>query len=109
MLGLGTWQFEVDTMFYRGRVLLIVGEKDGGYDISIDIPGMDVPDFKVVSIEAEDGNTDVSGTVTGAAQTDLLRGKDIPFSIAFDGDTAEGFLKVPFMGKFTMRDGKKIG
>jgi len=102
MLGLGTWQFEVDTMFYRGRVLLMVGEKDGEYDISIDIPGMDVPDFKVVSIEAEDN------TVTGAAQTDLLRGKDIPFSITFDGDTAEGYLKVPFMGKFTMRDGKKI-
>ena len=102
MLGLGTWQFEVDTMFYRGRVLLMVGEKDGEYDISIDIPGMDVPDFKVVSIETEDN------TVTGAAQTDLLRGKDIPFSITFDGDTAEGYLKVPFMGKFTMRDGKKI-
>ena len=103
MLGLGTWQFEVDTMFYRGRVLLIVGEKDGAYDISIDIPGMDVPDFKVISIEAEDN------TVTGAAQTDLLRGKDIPFSITFDGDTAEGYLKVPFMGKFSLREGKKIG
>ena len=103
MFGLGTWEFNVDTMFYRGRVLLMVGEKDGEYDISIDIPGMDVPDFKVVSIAVEDN------TVTGAAQTDLLRGKDIPFSITFDGDSAEGFLKVPFMGKFTMRDGKRIG
>ncbi|MDR2687774.1 MAG: hypothetical protein LBB75_08465 [Oscillospiraceae bacterium] len=103
MLGLGTWEFNVDTMFYRGRVLLMVNEKDGAYDIGIDIPGMDVPAFEVASIEAE-GNT-----VTGAARTDLLRGKDIPFSITFDGDSAEGFLKVPFMGKFTMRDGKKIG
>ena len=102
MLGLGTWEFNVDTMFYRGRVLLIVNEKDGEYDIGIDIPGMDVPAFEVKSIEVEDN------TVTGAAQTDLLRGKDIPFSITFDGDTAEGFLKVPFMGKFTMRDGKRI-
>ena len=108
MLGLGTWEFNVDTMFYRGRVLLMVTEKDGEYDIGIDIPGMDVPAFEVKSLVAEDGNTDVSGTVTGTAQTDLLRGKDIPFSITFDGDTAEGFLKVPFMGKFTMRDGKRI-
>jgi len=103
MLGLGTWEFFVDTMFYRGRVLLMVADKDGEYDVSIDIPGENIPDFKVVSI-VEEGNT-----VTGAAQTDLLRGKDIPFSITFDGDSAEGFLKVPFMGKFTMRDGKRIG
>jgi len=103
MLGLGTWEFRVDTMFYRGRVMLMVGEKDGGYDIGIDIPGMDVPDFSINSIAAE-GNT-----ITGTAQTDLLKGKDIPFSVTIDGDTAEGFLKVPFMGKLTMKDGKKIG
>jgi len=109
MLGLGTWEFNVDTMFYRGRVLLVVEEKDGEYDISLDIPGMDVPSFDVVSLEADEGNTDTAGTITGAAQTDLLRGKDIPFSITFDGDSAEGFLKVPFMGKFSMRDGKRIG
>ena len=108
MLGLGTWEFFVDTMFYRGRVLLTVADKDGDYDISIDIPGMDVPDFKVTSLAAEEGNTETNGTVTGTAQTDLLRGKDIPFSITFDGDSADGFLKVPFMGKFTMRDGKRI-
>ena len=102
MLGLGTWEFNVDTMFYRGRVLLIVNEKDGAYDIGIDIPGMDVPAFEMKSIAVEDT------TVTGTVQTDLLRGKDIPFSVTFDGDSAEGFLKVPFMGKFTMRDGKRI-
>jgi len=108
MLGQGTWEFNVDTMFYRGRVLLMVGEKDGQPDISIDIPGMDVPAFELMSLEADEGNTETAGTITGAVQTDLLRGKDIPFSISFDGDSAEGFLKVPFMGKFTMRDGKKI-
>ena len=103
MLGLGTWEFNVDTMFYRGRVLLMVGENNGEYDISIDIPGMDVPDFELSNIAAEDN------TVTGTAQTDLLRGKDIPFSVTFDGDSAEGFLKVPFMGKFNLREGKKVG
>ena len=102
MLGLGTWEFFVDTMFYRGKVLLMVGEKDGDYDIGIDIPGMDVPPFSVARLAAE-GNT-----VTGMARTDLLPGKDIPFSITFDGDAADGFLKVPFMGKFTLRNGKRV-
>jgi len=102
MLGLGTWEFQVDTMFYRGKVLLMVGEKDGGYDIGIDIPGMDVPDFAITSLAAEDN------TVSGTVQTSLLKGKDIPFSVTFEGETASGFMKVPFMGKLTMKDGKRI-
>jgi len=103
MLGLGTWEFHVDTMFYRGKVLLIVKEKDGEYDMDIDIVGMDsTPPFAVISMGVE-GNT-----ISGVAQTDLLKGKDIPYSMTFDGDTAAGFLKVPFMGKIKLKDGKKI-
>ena len=102
MVGLGTWEFFLDTMFYRGKVFLRVGEKEGGYDIGIDIPGMQMPPFSVNGMAAE-GNT-----VTGMARTDLLPGKDIPFSITFDGDKADGFLKVPFMGKLTLKNGTKI-
>jgi len=103
MLGLGTWQFFVDTMFYRGNVLLMVKDKDGEYDIGIDIPGVDIPAFAVISLAAE------GDTINGIAQTDLLKGKDIPFSITFDGDTASGFMKIPFMGKLAMKDGKRTG
>jgi len=103
MLGLGTWEFNVDTMFYRGKVLLIVKEKDGAYDMDIDIVGMDsTPPFAVLSMNVE-GNT-----VSGAAQTDLLKGKEIPYSITFDGDTATGFLKVPFMGKINLKNGARV-
>jgi len=103
MVGLGKWKFFVDTMFYRGDAVLTVGDKNGKYDISIDLPGIDVPDFTISDMQA-DGNT-----VTGNVQTSLLKGKDIPFSCTFDGDTANGFLKVPFMGKVALKEGKKIG
>ena len=102
MLGLGTWEFQENTMFYRGRVLLVLADKDGEYDVTLDLPGVDVPDFEIVNM-AQDGNT-----IAGAVKTSLLKGKEIPFSVTFDGDTANGFMKIPFMGKITMKDGKRI-
>ena len=105
MLGLGTWQFSVDTMFYRGDAKVIIGEQDGAYTVDVDIPVMDdMPDFSFNSLEA-DGNT-ITGTAT--IDLDMMRGKEIPFSVTFDGDTASGFLKIPFMGKITLKDGKRV-
>jgi len=102
MLGLGKWKFQLDTMFYRGDVYLIVGEEDGEYDISIELTGMDIPEFTYESLQVE-GNT-----VTGIVHTDLLRGKDIPFGITFEDGAANGFLKIPFMGKIKLKDGVNI-
>ncbi|MCL2530784.1 MAG: hypothetical protein FWE40_01330 [Oscillospiraceae bacterium] len=103
MVGLGKWKFFVDTMFYRGDAVLMVGEKNGKYDIDISLTGVEIPDFSINDMKAE-GNT-----VTGNVQTSMMKGKDIPFSCTFEGDTANGMLKVPFMGKIALKDGKKIG
>ena len=102
LLGEGKWKFQLDTMFYRGDAFMTVGNKDGEYDIKIELVDMSVPDFSYEQLVA-DGNT-----VTGIAHTDLLKGKDLPFSITIEGDTANGFLKVPFMGKIKLKDGEKI-
>jgi len=102
MLGLGKWKFKLDTMFYRGDAFLTVGEKDGEYDIGIELVDMNLPEFSYEGLQVE------GDTVTGIAHTDLLRGKDIPFTITFEGDTANGFLKVPFMGKIKLKDGERI-
>ena len=102
MIGLGNWKFHVDTMFYRGDAILSIADKDGKYDVSIDITEIDVPEFSIYGIE-QDGNT-----ITGLAQTDLLKGKEIPFSITFEDDTANGFLKVPFLGRIKLENGQKM-
>ena len=102
MIGLGTWKFEVDTMFYKGAALLTI-TNDGEYAIKVELPDMaNMPEIAVGSI-TEDGDT-----LGGIAVTDLLKGKDIPCSVTFDGDEAEGFLKVPFIGKLKLKDGRKV-
>ncbi|MDR0530985.1 MAG: hypothetical protein LBG83_02845 [Oscillospiraceae bacterium] len=105
LLGEGKWKFLVDTMFYKGEALLAVGEKDGGYDIQIELTGMDMPENTFEDIEVDEE----TNTVTGIAHTSLLPGKDIPFGLTVEGDTASGFLKIPFMGKIRLRDGVRIG
>ena len=103
MIGIGKWKFNVDTMFYRGEAYLIISEKDGKPDIELDLPGQQVPDFAVSGLEYE------GSTVTGMIQTSMLKGKDIPFSCTFEGDTANGFLKIPFIGKVKLNNGERVG
>ena len=100
---LGKWKFYIDTMFYRGDAFLTVKELNGEFDISTEIPGMAVPKITYSNIEW-DGNT-----VTGNAKADFLQGKDVPFSVTFEGDTANGFLKAPFIGKIKLKNGEKVG
>ncbi|MDR2646864.1 MAG: hypothetical protein LBB67_01890 [Oscillospiraceae bacterium] len=103
MIGLGKWKFPVDTMLYRGDAVVDVADDGGTYAITIALSGMDVPDITVSDVRENEN------TVTGTAQIEVLKGKDIPFSITFEGDCANGFLKVPFMGKIKLNKGVRIG
>jgi len=101
MIGLGKWEFQVDTMFYKGAAFLTITH-DGEYAIQVELPDMTGMQIAVADI-TEDGDT-----LNGTATTDMLKGKDIPCSVTFDGDEAEGFLKVPFIGKLKLKDGRKV-
>ena len=104
MLGLGRWKFFVDTMFYRGDAFITVADKNGKYDVTLDLPGMNnMPKVEVVNMQAE------GSSLNGVAHTDMLKGKDIPFSITFDGDRASGMLKAPFIGRIRLNNGMKVG
>ena len=102
MIGLGIWEFQVDTMFYKGKAILTITH-DGAYAIKVELPDMTSLVIAVADI-TEDGDT-----LNGTATTDMLKGKDIPCSVTFDGDEAEGVMKVPFIGKLKLKNGKKIG
>jgi len=90
-------------MFYNGAAILDISDNGGEYDIKCDLPDMEIPEIKIGSV-TEDGDT-----LNAIASTDMLKGKDIPCAVTFDGDSAEGFLKVPFLGKLKLQDGEKIG
>jgi len=103
MLGLGKWKFQVKTRFYSGDAYLVVGEKDGAYDIHTELGNGKRADFRFGKLQVE-GNT-----ITGTAQHSLLQGNLIPFSATFEDDSASGFLDVPFVGMIKFSDGEKVG
>ena len=47
-------------------------------------------------------------TINATVQTSILAGKDINLFAEFDGDTFDGYLKIPFIGKIKFKDGRKI-
>lgn len=103
MLGLGNWEFTVDSMLFRGKVKVAVTNEDGAYDVKLDIPGMDkIPPIVIVSIEEKENE------LCGIAKNSALGDKDIPFSFSFDGEKATGFIKIPIVGKINLKDGRMI-
>jgi len=102
MIGLGKWACNVNTMFFSGEVKIKVFDNNGSYGFELDIPGITVPDITIKEIKEEDD------TIYAVTQTSLLPGKDIELTITFDGDTFDGFLKIPFVGKVKFKDGHRI-
>lgn len=101
MIGLGKWVCHVDTMFFKGDAYIRVFDNNGEYGFELSLPDMDIPEVVIKDVK-EDGNT-----LTATANVDLLPGKDIDVRLTFDGDTFEGLLKVPFIGKIKLKDGRR--
>ena len=105
MIGLGKWSCSVDTVFLKGEAVFEITDENGEYKFDLHIESdTDVPDFKIIEVNEEDGNT-----LKGKAEVSLLPGKPIELSCTFEGDTMTGYLKVPYIGKIKIKDGKKIG
>lgn len=102
MVGIGTWECRVDTMFFKGTAQIKVFDNNGAYGFEVIVPGMDVPDIEVISVE-EDGNA-----VDATIRTSLTGDKDIDLSVEFDDDIVTGFIKVPYLGKVKLKDGHRI-
>jgi len=103
MIGLGKWKFTVNTRFYSGEAFLIVGEKDGEYDIYAELANGKRADFRFSKLQAQ------GSTITGVAHHSLLQGNSIPFGATFEGGAASGFLDVPFIGMIKFSNGEKVG
>ena len=102
MIGLGKWACNVSSMFFSGEVKFTISDNEGEYGFEIEIPGVDIPDFTLNSVEEDDE------TLTILAGTSLLPGKEAEVVINFDEDSFDGFIKVPFIGKVKFKDGHKI-
>ncbi|HZJ77331.1 MAG TPA: hypothetical protein VFD52_00825 [Clostridia bacterium] len=103
MIGIGTWSFNVDTMFFKGDAKIKIFDNNGEYGFEVEIPGEDIPEILVKDVK-EEGNT-----LTAVGNISMLKGKDVPISLTFEDDVVNGFLKVPYIGKIKLKDGKKVG
>lgn len=101
MVGLGKWACTVDSMFFRGEVIVNIFEKDGSYGFELDLPGVDIPEYTIKSIEVTDD------TLTAVVSVAML-GKDAQLDIDFDDDSFTGIIKIPFIGKIKLKDGHRI-
>lgn len=101
MIGLGTWEAPISTMIYRGTGRMTISDVNGEYSFQFELVDADVPEIRVSDI-VEDGNT-----LTATAECDLLKGKKIPVTVTFDGDSFSGMIKAPLIGRIKL-NGKKI-
>jgi len=104
MLGLGTWEFSVNIMVYNGTVQMDITDNGGEYGFALRVPGAQehIPPIEIKSV-AENGKT-----LNIVARVPQFPKKDIPVSVTFDGDSASGVVKAPFVGKITLKNGRKI-
>lgn len=102
MIGLGKWACSVNTMIFSGDVKFEIFDDNGKYGFNIDMPSVKVPDITVKEVEEDDD------TITATVTTSLLEGKDITLFVTIDGDTFDGYLKIPFFGKVKLKNGHRI-
>ncbi|MCL2023213.1 MAG: hypothetical protein FWG82_02445 [Oscillospiraceae bacterium] len=104
MIGIGTWTCRIDTLFFKGEATIKVFDNDGEYGVELQIPDVEIPEVEIVEIDASEEEK----TVDATARISLLPGKDITCHFEFEDDSFTGFLKIPFLGKVRLKDGKKV-
>lgn len=104
MIGLGKWEFNVDTFVYKGGATIEISNKNGKYDFKVAMLEMDkTPQYYVDSVK-EEGNT---LTLTGTS--DIMPGKEVKVVATFENNVCNGYIKIPILGKIKINNGKKIG
>lgn len=96
MIGIGKWEASINTMLFRGTGRVTISDKNGQYDFILEIVGENVPAFRVTDV-VEEGNT-----LRAVAESDMFKGKKIPVTATFDGDSVVGTAKLPFIGNIKL-------
>lgn len=96
MIGIGKWEASINTMLFRGTGRVTISDKNGQYDFKLEIVGENVPAFRVTDV-VEEGNS-----LRAVAESDMFKGKKIPVTATFDGDSVVGTAKLPFIGNIKL-------
>lgn len=102
MLGLGTWEFPINLVFFKGAVQMDITDNGDIYGFTLRIPEYETPPVDIHSVTEEGDALHI------VARTAIFKNKDILVDLVFDGDTASGSVKAPFIGKIKLHNGRKI-
>ncbi len=104
MIGLGKWTGDIDTAMLSGNAIVEITDKNGEYDFNVTVPSLKkLPNFTVYDI-VEEGNT-----LKGKAEIELMGKMNVDICVQINGDIFTGYIKVPFIGKIEIKNGRKIG
>jgi hypothetical protein len=105
MIGLGKWTGNIETSMLKGSAVVEIKDNNGEYAFSVETDSLKtIPNFTVYDI-VENGNT-----LSGKADIELMGKITVDIFVEFTSDTTFiGYIKVPFFGKFEIKDGRKIG
>lgn len=105
MIGLGKWMGEIETSLISGSAIVEISDNNGEYAFSVETNSMKtIPNFTVYDI-VEKGNT-----LSGKADIEFMGKVTVEVFVEFISDIAfVGYIKVPFLGKIEIKNGKKIG
>ncbi len=103
MIGLGKWTGDIETSLISGNAIVDITDNNGEYAFNVTVPALKkLPKFTVYDIK-ENGNN-----LSGKAEIDLMGKMTVDVSVNIDGDTFTGYIKVPFMGKIEIKNGRRI-
>lgn len=103
MIALGTWEAQIDTLFFKGSGVLKVFDDGGKYGFKVLKPDIETPDIKIISCEEDDCD------LRAVVQCDMLPGRDIELDLFIDEDILSGSIKIPRFGKIKLKNGRRIG
>lgn len=104
MIGLGKWTGEIDTSVVKGSAIVEIKDNNGEYDFDLTVPSLKtLPKFTVYDVK-EDGNR-----LLGKADVELMGKITIDIYVEINEDTFNGYIKIPFLGKVEIKNGRKIG
>ena len=104
MIGLGRWTGTIETSMISGSAVVEITDNNGEYAFTVETKSIKtIPNFTVYDI-IESGNT-----LSGKADIEIMGKVSVQIFVEFTSDTTfKGYIKVPFFGKFEIKNGKRI-
>lgn len=104
MIGLGKWTGEIETSIIRGSAVVDISDNNGEYAFSVETDSIKtIPDFTVYDI------VEGVNTLTGKADIEFMGKMTVEVFVEFTSETTfVGYIKVPFLSKIEIKNGKRI-